>query len=140
MDKMKILVLGDVSRSSSCDYLAENLRRFQRENDVCFTVVNGENSAEGNGIDVYSAKTLFSAGADVITTGNHAFRRYEAKELFESCRTVLRPANFPDHVPGEGACIAEAGGMSILVLNLMGIVMMEPVENPFTTADKILRR
>lgn len=140
MDKMKILVLGDVSRSSSCDYLAENLRRFQRENDVCFTVVNGENSAEGNGIDVYSAKKLFSAGADVITTGNHAFRRYEAKEFFESCRTVLRPANFPDHVPGEGACITEAGGMSILVLNLMGIVMMEPVENPFTTADKILRR
>ena len=64
MDKMKILVLGDVSRSSSCDYLAENLRRFQRENDVCFTVVNGENSAEGNGIDVYSAKKLFSAGAE----------------------------------------------------------------------------
>lgn len=137
---MKLLILGDVSRSASCDYLAEKLWTYRKENEIDFAVVNGENSAEGNGIDKTSAQTLLSAGADVITTGNHAFRRYDAKDLFEKNKNILRPANFPGNVPGDGAVLTEAAGMSILVVNILGIIMMEPLENPFVCADRILKR
>ena len=130
--KMKILMLGDVSRSLSCRYLEQTLPRFQQENEVSFTVINGENSAERNGIDKESAQALFSAGADVITTGNHVFRNFEAKRLLEENPRILRPANFPGSVPGDG--------YSILVINLMGVVMMEPLENPFMAVDRILER
>ena len=137
---MKILMLGDVSRSLSCRYLVENLPRYQRKNGISFTVVNGENSAERNGIDKISAQELFSAGADVITTGNHAFRNFEAKRLFEENPRILRPANYPGKVPGDGVYLASADGYSILVISLMGVVMMEPLENPFTAMDRILER
>ena len=133
-------MLGDVSRSASCDYLAEKLWAYRKENEIDFAVVNGENSAEGNGIDKTSAQTLLSAGADVITTGNHAFRRYDAKDLFEKNKNVLRPANFPGNVPGEGAVLTDAAGISILVVNMLGIVMMEPLENPFVCADRVHSR
>ena len=135
---MKILILGDVSRSLSCKYVSEKLWRYRKENQIDFVVVNGENASEQNGIDRYAADMLFSAGADVITTGNHAFKRYEAKTLFEEEKMLLRPANFPGIVPGEGAVLADAAGMTVLVINLLGVVMMEPLENPFFTIEKIL--
>lgn len=137
---IKLLMLGDVSRTASCRYLDKALWAYRKEKDIDFVVVNGENSAEGNGIDRESARMLLSAGADVITTGNHAFRRYDAKDLFEKNQNVLRPANFPGSVPGEGAFLTDAAGMSILVVNILGVIMMEPLENPFFAADKILKR
>ena len=137
---MKILILGDVSRTAACLHLKDNLRRFCRENAVDFTVVNGENSAENNGISRASADMLFDAGADVITTGNHAFKLYEAKNLFENNKMILRPANYPGNVPGDGAVLTDVCGMTVLVINLMGVVMMDPLDNPFYAVQKILKR
>ena len=140
MMDMKILILGDISRSLSCKYVCDKLWRYRKDNHIDFVIVNGENSAEQNGIDRASADMLFSAGADVITTGNHAFKRYEAKSLFEEEKMLLRPANYPGSVPGEGAVLTDAAGMTVLVINLLGVVMMEPLENPFVTVEKILAR
>jgi metallophosphoesterase (TIGR00282 family) len=137
---MKILILGDVSRASSCHYLKENLRKFIRENGVEFTIVNGENSAENNGISRLSAGMLFDAGADVITTGNHAFKNYESKSLFEDNENILRPANYPGNVPGDGVLLTDVGGMTALIINLLGVITMEPLENPFYAAQRILKR
>lgn len=137
---MKILVLGDISRSLSCKYVSERLWKYRKDKGIDLVIVNGENSAEQNGIDRASADMLFSAGADVITTGNHAFKRYEAKTLFEEEKMLLRPANFPGMVPGEGAVLTDAAGMTVLVINLLGVVMMEPLENPFFTVEKILSK
>ncbi len=137
---MKILILGDVSRTSACVYLKDNLRKFIRENGVEFTIVNGENSAETNGISKNSAAMLFDAGADVITTGNHAFKQYESKSLFENNEMILRPANYPGNAPGDGVLLMDIGGMTALIINLLGVIMMEPLENPFYTAQKILKR
>ncbi len=139
-EPFRILALGDVSRLSSCVYLKNHLRAFQKAHGVSLTVVNGENSAAQNGIDAESAEMLFSAGADVITTGNHAFKRYEAKALFENNPRILRPANYPPEVPGDGAALIDADGMRILVLNLLGVVEMEPLENPFFAARRLLKR
>ncbi len=137
---MKILILGDVSRTSACQYLKANLARYKREHGVDFTIVNGENSAEQNGINRVSAEMLFDAGADVITTGNHAFKQYESKSLFEDNENILRPANYPGNVPGDGILLTDIGGMTALIINLLGVVMLEPLENPFYTAQKILKR
>ena len=137
---MKILILGDVSRASSCHYLKDNLRKFIRENGVEFTIVNGENSAENNGISRLSAGMLFDAGADVITTGNHAFKNYESKSLFEDNENILRPANYPGNVPGDGVLLTDIGGMTALIINLLGVITMEPLENPFYAAQRILKR
>ena len=140
MKPMKILVLGDVSRSAGTAYVSAKLWRYRKENEISLVIVNGENSAEQNGIDRASADQLLSAGADVITTGNHAFKRYEAKHLFEENKNILRPANFPDRVAGEGAVLFDVEGMTVLIVNLLGVIMMEPLENPFFTIEKILKK
>ncbi len=137
---MKILILGDVIRTTGCQYLKSNLSRYIRENGVEFTIVNGENSAEQNGINRNSAEMIFDAGADVITTGNHAFKQYESKSLFENNEKILRPANFSGNVPGDGVLLTDIGGMTALIINLQGVIMMEPLDNPFYAAEKILKR
>ena len=92
---MHILLIGDVVGNSGCCFLQERLPQLKRTHQVDLTIVNGENSAQGNGITKHSMEQLFSAGADIITTGNHCFQRREALSIYEK-ETVLRPLNFPD--------------------------------------------
>ena len=75
----KLLFIGDVVGKPGCTFLEEKLRGIKKLYGIDITIVNGENSAQGNGITKFSANMLFDAGADVITTGNHAFRRREAE-------------------------------------------------------------
>lgn len=135
---MNILFLGDVVGSHGCDFVESKIRGIKQEYGVDFTVINGENSADGNGITPKSAQRLFHMGADVITTGNHCFRRREIMEMYESCDTLLRPANFPEGNPGKGVCIFDMGSARIAVINLMGTLYLEALDNPFTVVDKIL--
>ena len=96
MKDIKLLALGDVVRTVSCDYISRNLWKFRRENGIDIVVANGENSAENSGIDRGSADTLLSYGVDVITTGNHVFKTYDAKKLLDESKYVIRPANYPE--------------------------------------------
>ncbi len=137
---MKLLILGDVIRAAGCTYLLKHLPAYIREKQIDLTVVNGENSAEQNGINRHAAEMLFDAGADVITTGNHAFKQYESKSLFEDNEKILRPANYPGNVPGDGVLLQDFDGMTVLFINLLGVIMMEPLENPFYAAERILKR
>lgn len=100
--------------------------------------MNGENSADGNGITPVTAKYLLESGADVITTGNHCFRRKEMDAFYETSDFVIRPANFPDDVVGKGYTILDHGRYSVCVINLMGVVFMQNLENPFHCIDRIL--
>ena len=77
-----------------------------------------------------SARFLFDSGVDVITAGNHTFRRKESYDLFDSCETLLRPANFPSLAPGRGYCVVDMGRIQVGVLNLMGVVYMESMDSP----------
>lgn len=134
----KLLFIGDVVGNAGCDFLAENLGSIKKNYGIDITVVNGENSAQGNGITSHSAKAIINAGADVITTGNHAFRRREAYEIYEN-DFIIRPANYPpDGCVGKGVCILDMGAYSIAVINLMGTVYLDPLDNPFTVIDSIL--
>ena len=140
MKEIKLLALGDVVRTVSCSYISRTLWKFRRENGIDIVVANGENSAENSGIDRESADTLLSYGVDVITTGNHVFKTYEAKSLLDENKYVIRPANYPESLPGYGYTLFDAAGKTFLIINVMGIVMMEPLADPFTAVEKILER
>lgn len=137
---MKLLFIGDVVGKAGCTFLANNLYKIKQEHDIDFTIVNGENSAEGNGITKHSMELLTNCGTDVITTGNHAFNRRECTEIFDTTPHLLRPANYPEDVIGKGYCICDVGMTQIAVINLMGVVYMEPLNNPFDTIDEILSK
>ncbi len=135
-----ILCVGDVVGENGTDFIKSKLWSIRDRYKVDFAVVNGENSAAGNGIDKFSADTLFSSGADVITTGNHVFRKREIYDYMEKNEYLLRPANYPAGTAGNGYCIYKALGYRVLVMNLLGTVYMESMDCPFRTAQKILER
>ena len=135
----KLLFIGDVVGKTGCDFLRSRLPQIKREYGVDVTVVNGENSAQGNGITQQSADMIIRAGADVITTGNHAFRRREALEIYDE-DYIIRPANYPEGgCIGKGVCVLDMGAYSVAVVNLMGTVGLDPLDNPVTTIDEILQ-
>ena len=135
---MKILAIGDVVGNIGCRFLREKLPSLKKSKGVDLVIANGENSADGNGITPSSADFLFHSGVDVITTGNHTFRRKESYPLFDSCETLLRPANFPATAPGRGVCIYDMGRIQIGVINLLGEVYMDPIDSPFQIMDRLL--
>ncbi len=135
---MRLLMIGDVVSQTGCDFLASKLRDIKRRYKIDVTVINGENSASGNGITVHSCDFLTRIGADVITTGNHAFKRRESVQIFDSVPHLLRPANYSDEVCGKGVCTLDMGRCQIAVVNLMGVIYMEPLANPFKTIDEVL--
>ncbi len=134
----KLLFIGDVVGKAGCDFLMSRLRDVKREHGIDVTVVNGENSAQGNGITPQSADMIIKAGADVITTGNHAFRRREALEIYNE-DYIIRPANYPEGgCVGRGVCVLDMGAYSVAVVNLMGTVGLDPLDNPFTKIGELL--
>ncbi len=136
---MVIIMLGDVVGQSGCEAVRALLPGLRRDYRADAVIVNGENSAQGNGILPSSAKHLFDSGANVITTGNHVFRRREIYDLLETEEGVIRPANFSPECPGTGVFRLDLLRCSIAVVNLMGTAGMEPLANPFDTADRILK-
>lgn len=137
---MKILALGDVTGDVGVDHLYKNLRRFKQSEGIDLTVVNAENSASGNGIDKNSAEGLFSAGADVLTSGNHVFRISAAHRFIDESPFIIRPANYPDECPGRGYLIYDCGRARVLIMNVLGTVYTEPLACPFETVENILKK
>lgn len=136
---MNILVIGDVVGTQGCQFLRKVLPRLKREKKIDFCVANGENSAEGNGITPSSAQYLFDSGVDVITTGNHVYRRKEILPYLEDCRFLVRPANYPAGDPGTGAIVADLGKWRVGILNLQGNAFLrDGLENAFSCADRML--
>lgn len=139
---MKILAIGDIVGESGRDYLCARLWAYRRAHDIDLVVANGENvrMGEGNGIDPASAEVLLAAGVDVLTGGNHTFRRSDYYAALDDSRVLLRPANYPSAAPGYGDTIVEAAGARVLVMNVMGTMFLESLACPFETVDKILAR
>ncbi len=140
LKNIKLLALGDVIRVAGCEYLEKNLWRYRRENDIDIVVANGENSSGSGGIDKKSAEILLSAGVDVITTGNHVFKSFDAKNLLDDNKYVIRPANYSSSLAGYGYTFFDAAGKRFLIINIMGIVLMEPLACPFEAVERILER
>lgn len=136
---MNILVLGDVVGSCGCDFIRKTLPGFKKLKAIDFTIANGENSSDGNGITPFSAEHLFTSGVDFITTGNHVFRRKEVYDFLDDNESIIRPYNYNGANPGKGVAVADTGMYKIAVINLMGNMFMEALDNPFYAADKALK-
>lgn len=136
---MNILFVGDIVGQNACRDFTAMLPGLKQRYGIDVTIVNGENSADGNGITPYSADLLLSGGADAVTTGNHCFRRAEMNTLFEESSVIIRPANYGDECPGKGYTILDFGSCSLAVINLIGTIYMQAVDNPFHCIDKILK-
>ncbi len=134
---MNLLFIGDVVGNAGCQFVEEKLYQIKKEHSIDITVINGENSAQGNGITKHSADRLFAAGADVITTGNHCFKRREALSIYEH-RSIIRPANYPNGCAGRGICRLDLGRTQIAVINLAGTTYLDPLDNPFTCIENML--
>jgi metallophosphoesterase (TIGR00282 family) len=137
-----MLILGDVVGEPGRRLVEAHVPVLRRELALDFVVVNGENSAHGNGITERIAREwLDQFGVDVITTGNHAFDVKEIGSFFQKEPRLLRPANFPPGTPGGGYVkLHTPGGQEVLVINLMGRVHMPICDDPFRCADAVLAK
>lgn len=135
---MKLLFVGDVIAGIGCDCLRTHLPALKRDYGIDLTIVNAENSANGNGVLPASADFLFESGADVLTGGNHSFRRREVYSYLEEHPQLLRPANFPAGCPGGGVYVYDLGRWRVAIVSLLGTVFLEPLESPFITLERIL--
>ena len=135
----KVLAVGDITGESGVDFLRRQLGRLKREKGIDFVVANGENAA-GNGLLPAQAEDIFAAGADVITLGNHTFGKMQIAHFLDENPYILRPANFGSRVPGRGYAVYDCGAARIAVMNLIGRCGLDfNAENPFTTADRVLK-
>ena len=129
---MKVLLIGDITGSPGRNILGEKLHALQKKESIDFTIANAENAAGGSGITPAIANELFSYNIDVLTSGDHIWRKKEIVEFIARENRVLRPANYPDDAPGQGFCIYESrSGEKIGVVNLLGRVFMQPIDCPF---------
>jgi len=129
---MHILFIGDIIGRPGRDVVAAELPKLKDVLALDFVIVNGENLAGGFGITRAVANEMFSLGVDVITSGNHWLDQREILSFIDHEDRVLRPRNYPPGTPGKGAGLYETRkGERVLVVNVMGRVFMEPLDDPF---------
>ena len=135
----KVLAVGDITGESGVAFLRRHLGRLKQGKGIDFAVVNAENAA-GNGLLPAQAEDIFAAGADVITLGNHTFGKMQIAHFLEENPYILRPANYTGRAPGKGWGVYDCGRVQVGVLNLIGRCGLDfNAENPFTTADRVLK-
>ena len=137
---MKFICLGDVVADIGLDAVKKVLPRLINKYGADFVVVNGENANKYNGISADDARELHFCGADVITTGNHVFKQKSIYPLLDEEDYIIRPANFPSSAPGTGYTEIKTPFGTVAVINLLGQVNVENVDNPFTTVDGLLKK
>lgn len=136
---VRILYLGDVVGKPGRQAIRSLLPGLIHRQQLDFVIANCENVAGGAGVDPGSCRELLGAGVDVLTSGNHIWRRREIVDYIENEPRLLRPANFPAGTPGTGvARSATPAGVSVAVVNLIGRVFMDSVDCPFQAIDEIL--
>ncbi|HLV12578.1 MAG TPA: TIGR00282 family metallophosphoesterase [Trueperaceae bacterium] len=136
---MRVLFVGDVFATPGMTAATAFVKERRDEFDL--VVVNGENAAGGFGITRRHFEQLVEAGADVVTLGNHAFDQPDALALLEETPRLLRPANLPVGTPGVGSHVYQTrGGERVAVVQLMGRIFMEPLDDPFRVVDEALER
>lgn len=138
---MKVLSIGDIMGEPGRRALSRLLPKLIGQHDIDVVIGNGENVAGGFGITPDLVDELFDLGVSVITTGNHAWDKKEILDVFPREPRLLRPANYPDGVPGRGSHILTTpGGESLGVLHLMGRAFMPTIDCPFQVAKRELAR
>jgi hypothetical protein len=133
---MKLLFLGDVVGRSGRDAITARLPGLIADYGIDFVVINGENASHGRGLTEVHFADLRAAGADAVTLGDHAFDQRDTLTYIGREPTLIRPVNMPEGTPGRGANLIEArSGRRVLVVNALGRVFMDPVDDPFRAVE-----
>jgi hypothetical protein len=136
---MRILFIGDIVGRSGRAIVLERLPGLIRDWKLDFVAINGENAAGGFGITETICQELLDAGGDIITGGNHSWDQKEALVFIERAPRLLRPINFPRGTPGRGIALLDArNGARVLVINAMGRIFMDPLDDPFAAVEREL--
>ncbi len=134
---MKILFIGDIVGSPGREAVKKLLPGLKKEFSLDFVIANAENAAGGSGVTPALADELFACGVDVLTSGDHIWKRREILEIINQDRRILRPLNFPAAAPGHGNGVYKTrSGIEVGVINLNGRVFMDPLDCPFNAAIK----
>ena len=129
---MKLLFIGDIVGEPGRKAVKTLVPKLREQHGLDFVVANGENSAGGSGITPKTADEIFSAGVDVITSGDHLWDQKEVVELLAKEKRFVRPLNYPAGTPGQGSVVINKAGLPpVAVLNLQGRTFMPVLENPF---------
>ncbi len=133
---MRILFIGDIVGRTGRAIVLERLPALVKDWKLDFVAINGENAAGGFGVTEAICGELIAAGGDAITLGNHAWDQREALVFIERVPKLIRPLNFPRGTPGRGAALLDAkNGARVLVINLMGRIFMNPLDDPFAGVE-----
>jgi metallophosphoesterase (TIGR00282 family) len=136
---MRILLIGDIVGKPGRQIVVRALPGVIARERLDFVIGNGENAAGGSGITPAIYHELVAAGIDVITLGDHIYRRSEIEPILRDEPNIVKPANFPPEAPGREVAVVEArNGARVAVLSLLGRVFMRPVDCPFKAADRVL--
>lgn len=133
---LNIFFIGDIVGQPGLEIATTLIPNYVKKYGIDFLIVNGENATEGKGISDIDAKKIFDLGAHVITTGNHVWDRWDSRKVLGSDRRILRPLNYPRENGGNGYIMVDLGEKGkAAVLDLQGRVYMQPIDDPFKTAD-----
>ena len=136
---MKFLFIGDIVGRAGREAVMDRMPDIRDRLDLDFVVANGENAAGGFGITADIANGLMQAGVDVITGGNHSWDQRDIAETIDDEPRIMRPANFPEGTPGSGVGLFMArGGERVAIVNVMGRIFMDPLDDPFRVVDDML--
>src|SRR4028119_1550216 len=136
---MRLLFLGDIVGRPGRNAIRERLPRLRERWRLDCVVINGENAAGGFGITEAICDEVLAAGADAVTLGNHAWDQREALIFIERQPRLLRPVNYPPGTPGRGATLIDTpSGQRVLVVNVMGRLYMDPLDDPFAAVEREL--
>ncbi len=136
---MRMAFFGDVVGRAGRKAVATHLPRLRKDLSLDAVVINAENAAGGFGITPSTARELYEAGADVLTLGNHTFDNPQGISIIENEPRLLRPCNYPPNtVTGRGAGLYDIGGFQLLVINVLGRVFMDALDDPFVAVEREL--
>jgi len=137
---LNILLIGDIVGVSGVNKVKDILPKYIKENEIDFVIANGENSADGMGITSKIFKELLMSGVDVVTMGNHTWGKKDIFNIIDN-KKLIRPANYPKDVVGNGYGVYECNDKKVAVINLIGRASMNVLsDNPFVKADEIIER
>lgn len=133
---MRVLFIGDVVGNPGRKAVNRLLPSLKREYAADCCIANCENAAGGSGITYVVAQELYKSGVDAITLGNHTWSKREITNFIDSDKKIIRPANYPEGLPGKGSMLVSTAAGEIGIVNLMGRVYMDSIDCPFKAAER----
>ncbi|MFH1459929.1 MAG: TIGR00282 family metallophosphoesterase [Candidatus Omnitrophota bacterium] len=138
---MKVLIIGDIVGEPGREAVKKIIPELQTRENIDFVIANGENAAGGSGLTPRILNELLNSHIDVVTSGDHIFKKKEILDVINFQDRLIRPANYPEGVPGAGYTILKAkNNQKVGVINLVGRVFMESLDCPFYRATEIIRK